>query len=151
MTSSNNLFKNITIQQNKTTARSTWATVLGPCAVPHKVELVTAKSLYLSIINFIISVASAAACQNVGLLLMYSGNKKCVGKNLKILQCYHFCKYRIIYDFRTFMSLLYSAADNPEGQFVRGTEYCRLALTFLDPLCCISSHLYEVCSSRWFI
>ena len=44
-----------TLQSNSTTTHSTWAT-----AVPHKVQLVTAKSLYLSIINFIIS---AAACR----------------------------------------------------------------------------------------
>ena len=46
----------------------------------------------------------------------------------------HSNKYIYIYNFRMLISLLYSAADNPEGQFVQGTKYCRMALTFLDPL-----------------
>lgn len=35
MISSNNSFKNITIQEYKTTTESKWATLLGPRAVPH--------------------------------------------------------------------------------------------------------------------
>jgi len=37
------------------------------------------------------------------------------------------------------MSLLYSAADNPGGQFVRGNKYCRMALTFWLP--CVLLHV----------